>query len=134
MSDQADAKKMDLLDANGITAVVNLTPYTDDFPKEFKDRIAYLRLNQEDGQPILAETLKTFLGFMNVELARGRTVLIHCAAGVSRTSAFAIAWFIHCGFGWDEAENMTRIARQQIAPNPVLKESILEFFKEQLVA
>jgi predicted protein tyrosine phosphatase len=127
LGDANDVQTLVRLDgAADITAICNLTDTTDNLPAEWKDR--YLRLNQGDGMPISKATIFNFLDFMIAQREANRTILIHCAAGVSRTSAFAILWLMFCGFSWDEAEAMVQAARPIISPNPVLKESILAFF------
>jgi len=127
VGDAADAlNKADELLAVGITAVMNATPQTDNIHSD--PRFHYIRLDQADGHPIPVEKIDVFLGWMKLGNLHHRTTLIHCAAGVSRAATFAIIWLIHCGFSWDEAENLIRLRRSQINPNLVLKQSVLEFF------
>jgi len=128
LGDANDVATPGRLESVGITAICNLTETTDGLPRAWKDEDRYLRLNQGDGIAISFEAITEFIAWMFVQRTHNRTVLIHCAAGVSRTSAFAILWLMFCGFSWDEAEAMVKAARPIISPNPVLKESILAFF------
>lgn len=128
LGDQNDVATPGRLESVGIGAVCNLTEVTDELAQEWKDEDRYLRLNQGDGMPISVATITEFLAWMITQRTSNRKVLLHCAAGVSRTSAFAILWLIFSGFSWDEAEAMVKAARPIISPNPVLKECILAYF------
>jgi len=130
VGDTADAlNKADDLYDYGITAVMNATPQTDNISGD--SRFHYIRLDQQDGQPIPREKIEMFLGWMIRGVREQRITLIHCAAGISRAATFAITWLMYCGFGWDEAEEIIRVKRPQINPNPLLKQSILEFFNRR---
>jgi protein-tyrosine phosphatase len=125
----AAAATRENLKAMGVTAVVNATKETDQLHGD--PQIAYVRLDHDDGVPWPPVKLRTFILFMEDQLmVRGKTVLIHCGAGVSRASSLVIAWLMYCGFGWDEAEDLVRSKRPVIMPNPELKKSTLEFFGE----
>lgn len=128
LGDQNDATTPGRLESVGIGAVCNLTELTDGLAPHWRDQDRYIRLNQADGYPISHAVITEFLAWMISQRTSSRRVLIHCAAGVSRTSAFAILWLMFCGFSWDEAEAMVKAARPIISPNPVLKESILAYF------
>lgn len=49
----------------------------------------------------------------------GRTVLVHCTAGVSR-SVTAVVWYLvrYEGYGWTDALDLVRRTRTQANPNP----------------
>jgi hypothetical protein len=52
-------------------------------------------------------------------LANGRTVLVHCTAGVSR-SVTAVVWYLmrYHGYSWTDALALVRDRRTQANPNP----------------
>lgn len=122
--DAADAVE---LRRSGVTAVLNITKEPD--PEATQRLCVYAQLDHDDGVPFPAETLAHGLGFLQSAVATNQVVLIHCAAGISRTAAMAIAFLMTAGFSWDEAEPLVRAARFYIAPHPELKRSVLQFLK-----
>lgn len=121
IGDAADAQNREVLAI--VEAVVNATSQSDNLSGS---GIPYLRLDHDDGVPWPAEKLTAFLAFM-ISTVPTQKVLIHCAAGVSRAPSLVITWLMRAGFSWEEAEALVRAKRPQIAPNPALKDSILEF-------
>lgn len=128
IGDANDGKDISMLKSLGINCVMNATLETDNLSgnPEFK----YIRLDQNDGVPIPKETLDKFMTWMREIMVNEKNkVLIHCGAGVSRAPSFTITWLITTGFGWDEAEALVRAKRDIINPNPILKQSIMEYFE-----
>jgi hypothetical protein len=131
----ADAMHTDLLRFAGITAICNLTN-TDlgtqalGFPT--------LVLGQEDGESISRETLDTFFAWMLEHVAQQHVILVHCAAGISRTPSFVIAWFLWLDAAnaetgdvremWSTHEDRIRRYRPVIQPHHRLKDSVLRYF------
>lgn len=84
-----------------------------------------------------------FLVQMDQWEAEGETVLVHCHAGISRISSFAIAWLMHKSGAnrnsdlermWDEAERRILKVRPIIMPHPTLKDVVLAYFAQVLPA
>lgn len=131
IGDQDDANNVALLRDHGIRAVANLTPYPDFFVESggtVAHEFAYLQLDLQDGEEAPQEKIATFLKWVIGMRFDRRPVLIHCGAGISRASSFTICWLMFCGFSWDQAEELVKIARPIIMPHYLLKKSILEFF------
>jgi len=126
IGDANDGRDANALRSHNIKIVVNETNETDSLGGQFE----YVRLNQQDGQPILKSTLLLFLtSLCGMRMAHPEGgILIHCGAGVSRASSFTIAWLMFCGMSWQAAEFAIRCVRPQIQPHPELKKSVLEFF------
>lgn len=127
IGDANDGRNIEELKANGITAAFNATHETDGWPEDFKAVTPYLRLNQDDGAFISADKLDSFKAFMDEMYDRKKhTVLIHCAAGVSRASTFTIlTLMLYHGMTWDEGETLVKSVRPIISPHPELKRSVL---------
>jgi protein-tyrosine phosphatase len=125
LSDANEARDIDLLHKHGIQAVCNLTPETDNLNR---DEFVVLRLDQQDGQPIPEHVIGRFLEWMHERMVASQRTLIHCAAGVSRTGAFAVAWLMACGFDWAEAEQEVN-RKRLIQPHQALKDSVLAYFR-----
>lgn len=103
-----------------------------------------LLLSQEDGEPILPETLRRFFDWMAQQIG---PTFIHCHAGISRASSFTIAWrmyqegdsdnpligdpvkkWLSVTRRWDRFETELMRVRPWIRPHPQLKQSIIEYF------
>lgn len=119
----------------GITAVVNLTP--DDYgcaDAGFKT----LHIKIEDAALIDPALVGQFIRQMEQWEQSGETVLIHCHAGISRTSSFAIAWLMHkagCNadsdlrYAWSKGEDAVGRARPIIMPHFLLKRAVIQHFE-----
>lgn len=129
-----DVLDVDALGKSGVTSVLNMTRAPDHaFVRHVLDTQGvvsqYCQLDQDDGYPLSEDALRRGLEFLSGQLARNNVVLIHCAAGISRTAAMAIAFLMTVGFSWDEAELLVKNARPITLPHPELKRSVLQFFK-----
>lgn len=90
----------------------------------------YLWLRHADCVPWNTDELLTFLAFTRQCMDANLSVLVQCGAGISRSSSLVIAWLMHHGWSWDQAEDLVRAARPIIQPHHELKTSILEFFDQ----
>jgi protein-tyrosine phosphatase len=93
--------------------------------------IASLYVPVEDGEPLPADKLRQGVDFVRAQKAAGKTVLVACGAGISRSVTFTIAVL-------KEEENISLPqAYQQILdhhpealPHPALWESLRIFYNE----
>lgn len=124
------------LESLGITAVINLTP--DDNGLSDKGFEVH-QISIEDGKELPVKYVAEFIEVMRAFIVEeGHVVLIHCHAGISRTSSFAIAWMMHewgCHKGidlrtaWSAGEDEVRAVRPIIMPHYLLKRAVIEYFK-----
>jgi predicted protein tyrosine phosphatase len=115
-----DARNVGLLRNHGIDVIINLT----EIPDPVHDGLDYFQLNQPDNIPVSPETLDLFFGFLN-SLDPTRPVLIHCAAGISRTAAFTTALLVRrYGMSWEVALFFVKEKRPCCNPSPILVESL----------
>lgn len=121
------------LDAAGITTVCNLSK--DHYDTDIKFR--YHQFGQDDKVPVPPAVIEKFLMWMDERVAAGDKILIHCQMGISRTPAFAIAWFLHKAGAnkdtdlielWSDVEDQVRKVRGFISVHHALKDSILAYF------
>jgi predicted protein tyrosine phosphatase len=130
----ATARQHDVLRSLGITAVVNLTP--DDYGcEEAGFKVCHIQI--DDAAALDTEPIVRFLSTMDEWERDGDVVLIHCHAGISRTSSFAIAWLMHRAGAshdtdlramWSRFEDAVGAARPIIMPHYLLKRAILNHF------
>lgn len=115
-----------VLDAWGITAVVNMR-------SEFDDRAAglapqrYLHLPTDDDTAPTLEHLLQGVTFIREELAAGGKVYIHCASGVGRAPTMAAAYLVSTGLSIEEAWEVLRRARPFIRPTAVQRAQLRTF-------
>ena len=82
--------------------------------------VKYLELPLDDlPNENITRLLPEALSFIKSELAKGNSVLIHCAAGVSRSGSVAIAHFmVTYNLSFDKALSNVRKGRRCVCPNP----------------
>lgn len=81
----AETKNKPLLDSYGIGAMLQLA---DDVPQS---NIVSLYLAVDDGVTISREHLKRGVTFLREQKQAGKTLLVACGAGISRSTSFALA-------------------------------------------
>eukprot|EP00906_Rhabdomonas_costata_P039164 RCo055407 len=88
LGDRFGASSLALLRKAGVTHVVNAT---DDHPNFFPNQLSYYNCNLRDD---LTEHIDFDgpLQFIHGALAQGGVVLVHCAAGVSRSASLVIGF------------------------------------------
>jgi protein-tyrosine phosphatase len=85
--------------------------------KEAKD-IVYAHIPFPDGEEIPAEKFWACMRYLSEQYQQGRTILIHCAAGVSRSVTIAISFLVFAHImDWPEAETEVRQRRSIANPN-----------------
>ncbi len=85
----------------------------------------------EDGAPLPPEKLREGVDFVLSEKQRGKTILISCGAGISRSATFAVATI-------KEAENLRMLEALRVVkrshpatqPHPALWESLCDYYGE----
>ncbi len=103
--------------ALGISAVVNMREESDDVQRGVAlDH--YLWLPTTDDTPPTMEDLSRGAAFIAAQIAAGRGVYVHCAAGVGRAPAMAAAYLIHTGMEPAQAWETIRQGRPFIRPTP----------------
>ena len=138
LSGIASAQKPELLRSLGITAVVNLTP-VDDGCAAAGFKVHQVGIDDVEDIPDPQAVIGGFLAQMDAWKQSGEVVLVHCIGGISRTSAFAIAWLMHergCNaasdlrYEWSRAEDDVGAARDIIMPHWKLKRAVLAYFEQ----
>lgn len=109
-------KNQDAVQEEGITAVVRLDNLSS---KQFKWGKNFNVLHRPfiDGEPIPDGVIDDVTQFIHEQLEAGETVLVHCAAGISRSSTLAIAYLIEYE-GMTLAEAFGTIREERIGAYP----------------
>jgi protein-tyrosine phosphatase len=93
--------------------------------------IPSLYLPVEDGEPLPHDLLRLGVEFVRLEKALGRSVLIACGAGISRSTTFAIAVLKEEEeLDLLEAFRQVRALHPEAMPHPALWQSLREYYGE----
>ncbi|HJW83431.1 MAG TPA: dual specificity protein phosphatase [Anaerolineae bacterium] len=116
----------DLLRRRGVGALLQLA----DSVKH--PGIPSLYLPVEDGVPLPADMLRMGVEFVRLEKALGRKVLIACVAGISRSSAFAIAALKEEErLPLFDAFRQVRAMHPDALPHPAIWQSLCDYYAEE---
>ena len=75
----------------------------------------------------IASLVPEALAFIKSEIDNGNNVLVHCAAGVSRSASIAIAFFmVNYNLPFDQAHGKVREGRRCACPNPGFERQLKE--------
>jgi hypothetical protein len=95
--------------------------------------IKSLYLPVEDGVPIPPSLLQQGVDFVLSERDRGRTVLIACGAGISRSVAFAVAVLREAeGLSLLKAVESVTKHHPESMPHPALWQSLCDYYHEEV--
>lgn len=124
-----DAMDLGFLISNGIDAVLNLA-YDLDISyfqfyheKEYRFQIEYQKVGLIDGAGNKSSTFAAAVYMLDQLLERHDKVLVHCHAGISRSSSVVTTYLSHKnGISLDEALNLVKEKRPQVNPHWSLME------------
>lgn len=95
LGNQQGASDKALIDAHGIKWIVNVTTDCPNFHID-DPTINYLRIPILDTwNQGICQYFQSAIDFINAGIASGASVLIHCAAGISRSATITIAYLMH---------------------------------------
>ena len=115
------------MQADGITAVINMREAKHD---DHADGIApshYLHLPTRDNTPVSLDDLQQGVAFISAEIKRGGTVYVHCGVGVGRAPLMAAAYLISTGMTPAQALDKIRSVRPFIHPTPRQRKQLERF-------
>ena len=108
-----------------INVVLNVAKELDDPTWEGE---VYLKVSLDDCEPLPPEKLKQCVDFVMEHLRKKHRILVHCAAGASRSVAIVMCVMYESGWDLDDALNFIRTKRAIANPNPVILNSIMEYY------
>jgi protein-tyrosine phosphatase len=125
IGDQLDVTKQKIRSCQ-IGAILNCAVELDD---KIPTKVDYLKIPLDDGVPIEQEHIEKAVAWVKKRWNEGKTVLIHCGAGVSRSVAMVICCLIAEGYTLDEALELIRKKRGCAIPHPAIMKSVIEYYK-----
>eukprot|EP00047_Mylnosiga_fluctuans_P001556 m.220889 g.220889 ORF g.220889 m.220889 type:complete len:354 (+) comp10476_c0_seq1:82-1143(+) len=126
---EADAHNVPLLDRTRITHVLNLTSSCFKPEVERTRKCLQIKLLDTPAQDILS-VIPTAIDFIQTARESGGRILVHCLAGISRSSAMVIAYIMWRGHhSLPEAYDIVRAHRACASPNLNFMGQLLVFGK-----
>lgn len=126
VGNQESAKDEKLLKKLGIESILNMAIEVDYEPPE---NVFVAKVGIEDG--VVAPPGAFDRAAKEIGLARkqGRKLLVHCAAGISRSSSAVLSYLMtHKDIGFEKGLRILRSSRPQINPHPHLVLSMMRDF------
>lgn len=91
-----------------------------------KARTQLVKIGIEDGRLTNVGVFRKAAEVIHHARSARKTVLVHCAAGVSRSSTAVLAYLmLHEGMGWVEALEHVQKSRSCVNPHPLLVRSLI---------
>lgn len=119
----SDAINTPELERRGITRVLNLAEECPVMPSSTIETL-HIPLKDHSDEDI-AKHFETAVRFLRDAVRAGRSVLVHCRFGVSRSATIVIAYLMRygsedsseCPLSYDDAFDYVKLRRSQISPN-----------------
>ncbi|XP_019365525.1 PREDICTED: dual specificity protein phosphatase 15 isoform X1 [Gavialis gangeticus] len=121
----ADAKDLEQLNRNKITHIISIH----ESPQPLLQEITYLRIPLPDApEANIKKHFKECISFIHHCRLRGGNCLVHCLAGISRSTTIVIAYVMAVtGLSWQEVLDAVKAVRPVANPNPGFKQQLEEF-------
>lgn len=118
----AETKHQSLLNAKKVTAMLQLAELVE------QPDIETLYLETEDGRPLDHVLIAQGVEFIRKQKAEGKRLLVACGAGVSRSTAFVIAYLMEAkGLDLFQAYGAILAHHPNADPHPELVKSLLAY-------
>jgi hypothetical protein len=111
----------DRLHRQGITSVVKLFESPPDWPSGFN----LLDAPFEDGVFVDSDRLAAFDRFIAEEIEAGRTVLVVCGAGISRSATVVLSYLVSTGVPLPDAYRLLKARHPATEPHPEMWLSLI---------
>lgn len=106
-----------------ISHILNCTPDMHKDLKAFKIH----QININDGYEIPFEEFWSAQKFLDEAIYEGGRILVHCHAGISRSTGIVAGYLMRHGFSWEEALELIRRNRPQVYPHANIERSVKKY-------
>ncbi|XP_017794072.1 PREDICTED: dual specificity protein phosphatase 7 isoform X2 [Habropoda laboriosa] len=131
LGNAANSEDREALARHRIQYILNVTP---DLPNVFESAgsIKYMQIPISDHwSQNLASFFPQAIQFIEEARSSDKGVLVHCLAGVSRSVTITVAYLMHkCSLSLNDAFNLVRSKKSNVAPNFHFMEQLHSFEKE----
>lgn len=126
------SSNLSLLNQHGITSLCSALSAGSHFGKH--EGIVYHTIDIDDAPSAnIKQFIPEAIRFVDRELRAGKKVLIHCAAGISRSSSIAVAYFMaKYAIDFDQALAKVRMGRACATPNMGFEQQLRSLNHAQL--
>ncbi|NP_001085371.1 dual specificity protein phosphatase 22-A L homeolog [Xenopus laevis] len=120
-----DSEDKATLNRNGITHIVSVHNNA----KPVLQEMTYLCISASDSSSQnLIQHFKQCIKFIHESRLHGGGCLVHCLAGVSRSTTMLVAYLMTVtNFGWDECLSAVRSVRSYVGPNFGFQQQLQEY-------
>lgn len=125
-----DSENRDSLSKNGITHILSV--YND--AKPVLEDMTYLCIHAADASSQnLSQHFKECISFIHECRLNGGACLVHCLAGVSRSTTMVVAYLMTVtNYGWEDCLSAVKAVRSFVGPNCGFQQQLQEFQIKQV--
>ncbi|XP_051953737.1 dual specificity protein phosphatase 22-A isoform X2 [Xyrauchen texanus] len=125
-----DSENRDSLSRHGITHILSVC---NNAKPVFED-MTYLCINAADASnQNLSQHFKESIHFIHECRLNGGSCLVHCLAGVSRSTTMVVAYLMTVtSYGWEECLTAVKAVRSFVGPNYGFQQQLQEFQMKQV--
>lgn len=125
-----DSENVDGLSKNGITHILSV--YNN--AKPVLEDMTYLCIHAADASSQnLSQHFKECISFIHECRLNGGACLVHCLAGVSRSTTMVVAYLMTVtNYGWEDCLSAVKAVRSFVGPNYGFQQQLQEFQMKQV--
>lgn len=123
------AMNIEQLKSYGVTHIVNCAEELEHIKNKYDSKISCLWIPLYDSEmENITEYIKKSVKFIDNAISNGHKVLVHCAAGISRSSSIIIAYMMYKdNMSFDTALAHVKTVRPCCRPNPAFQRQLRSY-------
>jgi len=126
------AEDKDFLKKNKISVILNMAIECD--YRAVKAGITAIRIGIEDAKMPNVGVFNKAAEIIQDAVSNKENILVHCAAGVSRSATAVISYMmLYQKIGWEESLEILRQHRPYVNPHPLLTRSCIRDFRDKFI-